>query len=216
MSNVVNLAPFLKFREVDSNGIPLAGGQLFSYVAGTTIPSATYTDSTGATANTNPVVLDSSGRANIWIGSGFYKFVLEDINGNLIWTEDNVSTPTVSPNSGGAATIQTLLDNQSSPVSITGFVIDHTVNQCVTSEYTIIRSDGTNFRREHGSLVLLYDTQNGWSLTRKSEGADALNDGNSLTITAGGQVQYISDSMGGTYAGKITWKINTAFAAEGI
>lgn len=80
-----------KFKEWDANGNPLAGGKLYSYVAGTSTPLATYTDSSGATPNTNPVILDSSGRAEIWIGTASYKFTLTDSNDNVIWTEDNVS-----------------------------------------------------------------------------------------------------------------------------
>ena len=72
-----------------STGKPLVGGKLYTYSAGTTTPLATYTDSTGSTPNTNPIVLDSRGEASIWVGSGLYKFVLKDAAGNTIWTEDN-------------------------------------------------------------------------------------------------------------------------------
>ena len=87
-----SLCPFLKQQFVDQNGAPYAGGFLYSYAAGTTTPQATYTDATGATPNTNPIVLDSAGRASVWLSSGFsaYKFVLEDVNSNLIFTVDNV------------------------------------------------------------------------------------------------------------------------------
>ncbi len=84
------LTPVLKQSFVDSNGLPLSGGLLYSYAAGTSTPLATYTDSTGLTPNTNPVVLDSAGRANVWMGANSYKFVLEDANSNIIFTEDNI------------------------------------------------------------------------------------------------------------------------------
>lgn len=76
-------------RFFNSAGAPLAGGQVFTYAAGTTTPLPSYTDSTALTANTNPVILDSTGSASIWI-SGAYKIVLEDSVGNVQWTEDNV------------------------------------------------------------------------------------------------------------------------------
>lgn len=79
-----------KFREFDANGIPLAGGKLYTYAAGTTTPQATYTDSTGSVQNANPVVLDSTGRADVWLTPGLlYKLVLQDSSGNTIYTEDN-------------------------------------------------------------------------------------------------------------------------------
>lgn len=86
------LSPLIKFREFDANGLPLIGGLLYSYVAGTTTPQATYTDQSGNTPNSNPVVLDSSGRASIWVDPTLaYKFVLNDALGNLIYTVDQVS-----------------------------------------------------------------------------------------------------------------------------
>jgi hypothetical protein len=215
MSNAF-LCPVLKQSFTDNNGVPLAGAQLFTYTAGTSTPQATYTDQTALTPNTNPVIFDSSGRANVWLGAGSYKMVLEDSLGNVIFTVDNVTAQNNGSNIG-SQNVFTLADNQSSLQNITGMLISNTANQCVTIEYTIIRSDGTNKRREHGYLYLTYDSQNGWILNRTFQGADALNMGSgSLQITSGGQVQYESDSMGGTYAGKLTWQINTAFPTEGI
>jgi hypothetical protein len=52
---------------------PLAGGLVYTYDAGTTTPKETYTTSEGDVANTNPVVLDSEGYADIYLGSGNYK-----------------------------------------------------------------------------------------------------------------------------------------------
>lgn len=77
----------------DANGVPLAGGKLFTYKAGTTTPAVTYTDILGNTSNPNPIILDSAGRVSgqIWLtNSEFYKFVLQTSTGTLIWTKDNV------------------------------------------------------------------------------------------------------------------------------
>lgn len=95
--------PFLKFREDDNNGKPLAGGKLFSYAAGTSTPLATFfnQDLAPGHENTNPVILDASGRADVWVGAGVgYKFILTDALGNQIYSQDNVSIP-----SGGSAPI---------------------------------------------------------------------------------------------------------------
>ena len=75
----------------DANGEPLAGGLLYSYAAGTSTPLATYTDASEVTANPNPIVLDGSGEAVVWLGSGTYKFVLKDSLGNTLRTIDDVT-----------------------------------------------------------------------------------------------------------------------------
>jgi hypothetical protein len=108
------LTPSPKTAFVDAAGEPLVGGQLYTYIAGTTTLQATYTDATAATANTNPIILDSRGEANVWLGGAVYKFVLKDADGALIWTVDYISAPTaaVSPVLSGNVTIDS---NTSSP-----------------------------------------------------------------------------------------------------
>ena len=85
----ISPVPFLQF--IDANGNPLSGGKLYTYAAGTTTPLATYTTSAGTIANTNPVILDSAGRASVWLAAGVYKFVLKDSNDVLSYTTDNIT-----------------------------------------------------------------------------------------------------------------------------
>ena len=76
-----------------TTGIPLAGGFIYTYQAGSTTPLATYTDSGGLIANTNPIQLGTDGRppAEIWLTSGVnYKFVLATSTGSVIQTYDNL------------------------------------------------------------------------------------------------------------------------------
>jgi len=92
----------------DNNGIPLAGGLLYTYSAGTTTPLATYTTVSGSVANSNPIVLDSSGRLSneLWLTVGYgYKFVLKDANANLIGTYDNIPSNAPSPFANDANSI---------------------------------------------------------------------------------------------------------------
>ena len=56
-------APPAKATFYDEAGEPLVGGKVYTYEAGTTTPQATYTDSTGAYTNPNPVILDARGEA---------------------------------------------------------------------------------------------------------------------------------------------------------
>lgn len=88
----VTLTPSPKMQFFTAAGIPLVGGKLFTYASGTTVPLTTYTDDTGNTANTNPIILDSRGEAGVWLGPSRYTFVLTDANNNLIWTVDGVGT----------------------------------------------------------------------------------------------------------------------------
>jgi hypothetical protein len=76
-----------------NSGVPLSGGKLYTYAAGTTTPKTSYTSSSGATAHTNPIILDSAGRVpggEIWISAPPYKFVLNTSTDVLIATYDNV------------------------------------------------------------------------------------------------------------------------------
>lgn len=77
----------------DDNGVPLAGGLIYTYQAGSSTPLATYTDNGGVIPNSNPIVLDASGRVpqEIWLFEGYsYKFVLKNSDDVLIQTLDNI------------------------------------------------------------------------------------------------------------------------------
>lgn len=87
------LSPTPVFHADDNNGIPLQGGLLYSYAAGTSTPQVTYTDSTQGTANTNPVVLNARGEASVWLDPTLtYKLLLTDKAGNTIpgYPVDNI------------------------------------------------------------------------------------------------------------------------------
>jgi hypothetical protein len=116
------LTPSPKTAFVDAAGEPLVGGQLYTYIAGTTTLQATYTDATAATANTNPIILDSRGEANVWLGGAIYKFVLKDADGALIWTVDYISAPTaaVSPVLSGNVTIDSNTPSPALKITQTG------------------------------------------------------------------------------------------------
>ena len=77
------------------DGVPLAGGLIYSYAAGTTTPKVTYTSSAGNIAHPNPIILNSAGRVpggEIWLTLGNYKFVLATSTNVTIATYDNVSS----------------------------------------------------------------------------------------------------------------------------
>lgn len=77
----------------DDNGVPLAGGLLYTYAAGTTTPAATYTSSAGTAVNTNPIQLDAAGRtpSEVWLTDGTtYKFAVYTSTNVLVRTWDNI------------------------------------------------------------------------------------------------------------------------------
>jgi hypothetical protein len=92
----VNLSPLAGagWQFFDNNGVPLAGGLLYTYAAGSSTPQATYTAISGLVANTNPVVLDAAGRVSneIWLTPGIsYKFVLQTSSAVQIASWDNIT-----------------------------------------------------------------------------------------------------------------------------
>jgi hypothetical protein len=77
----------------DNNGVPLNGGLIYSYQAGSSTPLTTYTTNNGTVPNTNPIILDSSGRTpqEIWMQVGYtYKLVLQTSAGVTLQTLDNL------------------------------------------------------------------------------------------------------------------------------
>jgi hypothetical protein len=93
----VNLSPVggVAAQFFNNDGVPLAGGLIYTYLAGTNTPAATYTTNSGSIAHSNPIVLDSAGRVpsgEIWLTDGTsYKFILRDSAGTLLGTYDNIS-----------------------------------------------------------------------------------------------------------------------------
>jgi len=78
----------------DNQGRVLAGGKIYTYIGGTTTPTATFTDNTDLVTNPNPIILDSAGRipTEVWLEEGqANKFVLTDSAGNVLGTWDNIS-----------------------------------------------------------------------------------------------------------------------------
>ena len=90
------------FQALDGEGIPIAGGLVWCYEAGTDFEKDMYGSISDAinvlNPLPNPMTLNSAGRASI-VFSGASKFVLEgnDIDpntghGSIIWTADNVGS----------------------------------------------------------------------------------------------------------------------------
>ena len=92
--------------EIDANGVPLAGAQLFFYLSGTSMLQNTYSDVALTVPNANPVIADANGRFGtiFLLPSPAYKVQLwtapttDNPTGSQIWSEDPCG-----PGAGGGA-----------------------------------------------------------------------------------------------------------------
>lgn len=91
---IYSLMPQPKIQFFGANGLPLAGGYLYTYYPGTTTPKASYAQFNG-TANTNPVVLDSQGRASVWLEGAYDIELYTGLKGaagtQLVMSQQNVT-----------------------------------------------------------------------------------------------------------------------------
>ena len=124
----------------DNAGNPLAGGRIFAYEAGSfSVLQATYTDQTGAVANTNPIVLDASGRlpgeTAIWLEPGvLYNLVLTAPDGTTVLKSfDDVSGVLVSAGGGGPVSTTVWVEQAATYLSPTSFLVTGNL----TSQYAV-------------------------------------------------------------------------------
>ena len=122
------LCPILQDSQFTDNGNFLASGLIWFYEAGSTTPLAAYTSQTGASAWTNPIVLDVRGETGgtIWLAAGqAYKIVLEgppeygQSHGVVISTFDNIQGVN-DPASPTGGTAQNWYTFAGSPVYVSG------------------------------------------------------------------------------------------------
>lgn len=86
-----SLSPVGKQTFFDDAGAILSAGFVYTYVAGTSTPVATYTDVDLAVPNANPIELDAAGRCTIFLAPGTsYKYVVKTAAGATVWTQDDI------------------------------------------------------------------------------------------------------------------------------
>ena len=124
---------------LDNNGLPLSGGLIYTYSAGTTTPLETYTTNLGTIAQSNPIVLNASGRiptGELWLTTGYgYKFITKDVNGVLIGTYDNVPSSAQPP-----------ITNDTSSIAYEPAQIITAGNFIIGNTYCIVFVGTTNFQ----------------------------------------------------------------------
>lgn len=123
-----------KIKYFDINGNPLAGGKLYTYVAGSvSTPKTAYQDAACTLAHANPIVLDANGEALVYL-KGAYKLLLQNAAGvpQAGWPIDNVS------GIGPTNSIATFTANDATPSVASQDLIYKTANSSAT---TITRFD---------------------------------------------------------------------------
>ena len=90
----VSFSPIFNSQSVNGDGDPAVGWKVYSYVANSATPLATYTTETGDVQQSNPIVLNALGfptTGQIWLTANTpYKLVLTDENDVVKKTEDNI------------------------------------------------------------------------------------------------------------------------------
>lgn len=217
----VSLAPVPLQTFFDVNGNPLSGGKVFTYLAGTTTPAATYVDAGGITLNSNPIILNAAGQANIWIlNSTAYKFVVQSSSGVTQWTVDNIVSP-LTTSILGLANTWTAAQNFTAGITVSGGA---TINSALTVTGALNSTNG-------GALSGTYTGQpnfNGGITAMPCDigqtkyigggctswaGADILAQFNSAAAAlpaTGGEIFLLPQTNGACYSANTTANINTA------
>jgi hypothetical protein len=145
----VSLSPALNEAQFFSNlGVPLNGGKIFSYQAGSFSTQApTYTSASGAVANANPIVLDSSGRSgtSIWLDDAqSYNLVLTQSDGTTVLRSyDDVTGVPPQPVAGSGINVWNAIAVAPTFINATNFI--------VTGDFTTEFAVGNRVRFTVGS-----------------------------------------------------------------
>ena len=181
---------------LDANGDPANGYQLFIYTAGTTTKGTTYKDNAGATAHTNPIVLESDGTIpgeELWVLTGTYKFVLA------------TAADTDPPASG------TTLSDNISPINDVGSTTvsewtasGTTVTQTTTTAFTVVGDQTTVFhvgrRLQMTDATVLYGTITATAFSTPNTTITVLLDSGSLSSSLSAVSYGVISAINSSYA----------------
>lgn len=157
-------------------GIPIAGAKIWTYSANSSNPKDSYTNYVGDVVQSNPIVADSAGRFELWLGGGLYKIVYTDADDAHIRTIDNVGTSQSGTNA--CLTVQTLVGSSDSLKSLSaglvGLVVTLGYRTAGDGGHGCFRWDANASGGDDGETVdgnTSYDLGNGGRWKRLIEGS---------------------------------------------
>lgn len=211
---MADLSPSPKFKGfVAGTSTPLVGGKLYTYLAGTTTPQATAKDQAG-TANTNPIILDSNGECDLWLGNVSFKLVLKDSLDVTQWTVDNVQSATQILASIASLNVATfaLLGSTAATLNQTVNILGHTTasiggGQFIAKSGSVTNDGGMNINSATGGLY--WSRINYQKISLSFFGVLTSNSDNGIYIQKAinyAQGKTIYEDVGGTYV--VTTAVN--------
>ena len=84
MSNIATPMPPIRARFTSKLGIPLSGCKVYTYEPNSNIPKTTWINIDKTVENTNPILLDAAGEADIFL-DGLYQIVVKDRFGFVVY-----------------------------------------------------------------------------------------------------------------------------------
>ncbi len=172
------------FQQFDNNGDILVGGKLYTFEAGTATNKVTYKNEDESVVNTNPIVLDSSGRADVWLDSGAYKFILRTSADVLIAEIDNI-TGAASNVFGSSVTIL------STNTNITSVYQNNLINCTAVLTLTLLEAATA----EEGFIISVKNTSAG-DVTIDPDGSELIDGNATLLLPAGQSVMITCNGTG--------------------
>jgi len=105
-----------KFQGIGNDGVVVPYGMLYVTDSCSGAAVNTYTDAGMGTANTYPIVLSASGKADVFLTDGEFDITLKDKNGTTVWTINNFTPAT----GNGCLSPTTLLYQKEEITGVTG------------------------------------------------------------------------------------------------
>lgn len=93
MTNIATPMPQLRAKFTNKLGIPLSGCKVYTYEPGSNIPKKTWIDIDKTVENTNPILLDAAGEADIYL-NGLYRIVVKDRFGFTVYDVEKTGSYT--------------------------------------------------------------------------------------------------------------------------